>query len=118
MPAARAPKRDGQAREAQDGVHHDVRVAREFFEAFVAHKDLHVTAKKVRERGAMRLRLHADALDIELPRDGRQFAHLLAARDRHQFEALAFAAQHIEGLDADGSRGSQQRHAVAHVGHR
>jgi len=76
-----------------------------------------VRAEQIGQRGPMRLGLHAHARHVELARDGREFTHLLTAGDRDEFKALSFSAQHVEGLDADGSRSSQQRHAVTHVRH-
>ncbi len=52
----------------------------------------------------MRVAFDGDALDVELLDDGGEFAQLFATGNGDQFESLAFVAQDIEGLYANGTR--------------
>ena len=87
-------------------------------ETLVAHEDVDVAADEGRPGRAVLLALHGDLAHVELARDRRELAQLLAAREGDELEALGFAAQHVERLNADGARGTEQRHAGACVRHR
>ena len=72
--------------------------------SFVAHDDLDVRTHDLGELDAMRLTDHTDATDVKLFDHGREFAQLFATGNGDQFESLAFVAQDIQGLYANGTR--------------
>ncbi len=111
-------ERDRKAGETHHRVHDHVRTLRETHETLVTHHDRDVRAKEIRQHRTVVLTLYTDVLDVELRGDRREFAQLLAAGNRYEFEALSLLSQHVEGLNTNGARRAEQRHASARGRHR